>query len=222
MKIHRIIIGIVVIILNSVNTSKGQKQMDMILLPKIEKTNKSSNISNFEIDEVVFERNSNYQKKKYGSENLKNFEIPTELRKWNSINSNDSVIFVYCPPSPDVPRRLLITNDAVITYFQDGMYSQIIREFEKINESKYKFKLCHNHSSPYEDGYIPATLTIINKEKGIAIWEEWRRKEEPISIFYIKNELIDQINLVKNKEGIMGNLEYSFDNELLKEMKNYR
>lgn len=99
------------------------------------------------------------------------------------------------------------------------MYAQIIIESSKKNDSVYEFKLCHNHNSPFEDGLIPARLTILNIELGIAMWEEWRMIDKPIVEFLVCNIKSENIVKVKNKEGIMENLEYSFDNIFLKNLK---
>lgn len=210
MKALGIKIMVLMILASFSGYSFGQSQTNMNLQDKLTTVKDLSDASNFEIDEYNLKRNTTFQKMKYQISNLNEVVIEPEFSKWNSINSNDSSLYIYIPPKPNTPRRMQITNDAVITYFHDGMYSQLIETIEKVNQTTYKFKLCHNHESPHEDGYIPATLTIINEDKGIAVWEEWRRKEEPLVFYYIKHSESKNIIHVNNKENVSGNLEFSF------------
>lgn len=222
MKTTKIVIFLAILLNQLGQVAYCQKQNNMNIHYKLMVVNDFSTVANFEINKKDLDRNIAYQKKKYGIDKTYKIDIKSEFSKWNSVNSVDSILYIYIPPKPNTPRRLQIINDVVITYFHDGMYSQIIKEFQKVNDTTYKFKLCHNHESPHEDGYIPATLTIINEEEGIAVWEEWRKLDEPLVFYYVKHEQSTNIAHVKNKENINGDLEYSFDNELLKEMKKNR
>ena len=222
MKIIRILTIVAILLTHLGQNAYCQNTNNMNLHDKIIVANDFSEVANFEINKKDLDRNTTYQKKKYGIDKTYQINIKSEFSKWNSINSIDTNLYIYIPPKPNTPRRLQITNEAVITYFHDGMYSQLIKEFQKVNDKTYKFKLCHNHNSPYEDGYIPATLTIINEEIGIAIWEEWRKVDKPLVFFYVIHEQSKNLTHVKNKENINGNLEYIYDNELLREMKKNR
>lgn len=176
-------------------------------------------VSDFEIIQSDYNRNLEYQKKKYNIEEFENFKTEPIMGKWNSIYSINETLFLYVPPEPNAPRKLIITNNSVMSFYYDGMYAQFIREFKQVNDCVFEFKLCHNHSVPFKDGFVKASFTIIDKEMGIGVWEEWRIEEQPFIFYFVRHDLCQRFQLLKNKDGVLDDFCYSFDNKLLKKME---
>lgn len=198
--------------------SIGQERNDMLIHERLEHADSALKATNFTIDKKEYNRIVSYQMKKYKLDQINQHTVEEGLDKWHSINSINDSIFIYIPPKPDVPRKLLITKNAVISYYHDGMSVQLIKELVKVSENKYRFKLCHNQKSPFEDGYVPAELTILNAKKGISMWKEWRRINEPFTLFFIRHDKSHSVMHLKNRKEEIWNIGYLFDNKLLNEM----
>ena len=213
---------ILIILISITNQIKlfGQEKNDMLLHEKLERTDANgSKKSDFLVNIEEYNRIVEYQMKKYKIDKIPQYKIEKGMEKWYAINSVNDSIFIYIPPKPDVPRRLLIAKNAIISYYYDGTSVQLIKELVKVCENKYKFKLYHNHKSPFDDGYIPAEFTILNAEKGIAMWKEWSRINEPFTLFFIRYDKSHSVTRFKNRKEEVLSIEYKFDNNLLNEMK---
>ncbi len=178
-------------------------------------TDKSSRfydeISHFEFDADDDTYNQTY---KYSLEYLKKNSITPKRQtihglplKWIVLYQFKNKYYTYRPSDFINHFKVGITDTTYIEYLTEGPYASLMIDFEKIDNQTFRFYL----TKPYGQHDRTLTIHIIDRKKGIAVFEENFHNRDKSFYLMIDADKIRHFPIIVNYCKGMKQLEVEFD-----------
>jgi hypothetical protein len=125
---------------------------------------------------------------------LRQTKISDELpRKWIPLNLYKGGYYVYSPCNFLYHYKVIIADTAYVDWSGEGPEANKVREFQKIDDKTFAFKLAgiHRHNRELK-------IQIVDKSNGIAVFEEVLPDRENIYYLMISADKIRNVPLIVN------------------------